>query len=131
MLLLTFVVLVMVLAMTLAIPTLAFAQNRPPIQRQDQIAFAINDKGVIFMGGDISLGKCSDLLQHRDEVPDLVKLGALRACEKAGYSATGSPTQDRVEPQTPLTKTGGLPIILVPIALLLVGGLLIRKSTPL
>jgi hypothetical protein len=35
------------------------------------------------------LGKCSDLLQHGVEVPDLVKLGALRACEKVGYSANG------------------------------------------
>lgn len=113
--------LAMVLAMTLAVTTPALAQ-------QD---FSINDKGYITMGGDVGLGKCGDLLQHRDEVPDLVALGAIRACKRAGYSAKGSPTQESVEPQTPLSKTGGLPIILVPITLLIVGGLLIRKSTAL
>ena len=56
---------------------------------------------------------------------------AVSECEKAGFSVNGSPTQDRVEPQTSLTKTGGLPIILVPIALLVVGRLLVRKSTAL
>jgi len=36
-----------------------------------------------------------------------------------------------VQSQTPLSETGGLPIILVPVALLVLGGLLIRKSTAL
>jgi len=83
------------------------------------------------MGGDMVLGKCSDLLQHRNEVRDLEKLGALRACEKAGFTANGSRIQDSVDPKTPLTKTGGFPIILVPIALIIVARLLIRKSTAL
>ena len=106
-------------------------QNRPPIQRPDQVVFVINDKGGIDMGGDVVLGKCSDLLQHRNEVRDLEKLGALRACKKAGFTANGSRIQDSVEPKTPLTKTGGPPLILVPIALLVGGGLLIRKSAAL
>ena len=100
--------LAMVLTVTLAVNTPALAQYEQ--------TFAINGKGVLSMGGDIVLGKCSDLLQHRNEVRDLVKLGALRACEKAGYTAS-------------LSKTGGLPVILVPITLLIVGGLLIRKTT--
>jgi hypothetical protein len=99
-------VLALVLAITLAVSIPALAQND----------VAINDKGVVSIGGDVVLGKCSDLLQHRDEVPDL--MDAVRACEKAGYSA-------------PLTETGGPPIILVPIALLVAGGLLIRLSVDL
>ena len=104
-------------------------QNRPAVEGRDQIVFTITDEGVIDMGGDIRLGKCSDLLRHRDEVRDLEKLGALRACEKAGFTANGSPTQDGVGPQTPLSETGGLPVILIPIALLALSGILIRKST--
>jgi hypothetical protein len=104
-------------------------QNRPAVERQDQVVFTITDMGVIDMGGDIRLGKCGDLLRHRDEVRDYEKLGALSACEKAGFTANGSPTQVSVESPTPLSEAGGPPLILVPITLLVTGGLLIRKST--
>src|SRR5215217_420909 len=125
-------VLAMVLAITLVIATPAFAMpdfnTAKPIPGYPE--FEITDKGWIIQGGDLAWGKCSSLVQETDEhTKDFDQVQAARACEKAGYSAKGSPTQDRVQSQTPLSETGGLPIILVPVALLVLGGLLIRKST--
>ena len=112
------VVLAMALAITLAITTPALAQND----------FKVTNNGVLWVGGDVSFGKCSSLqLDMFLSKSDQEK--AVRVCKKAGFPVKGSPTQDKVEPQTPLSKTGGPPLILVPIALLIVGGLLIRKST--
>ena len=127
-------VLAIVLAITLVVTTPALAMpdfnTAKPIPGYPE--FEITDKGWIIQGGDLAWGKCSTLLQETDEhTKDFDQVQAARACKKAGYSVKGSPTQDRVEPQTPLTKTGDLPVILVPIALLVVGGLLIRKSTAL
>ena len=124
----------MVLAITLVIATPAFAMpdfnTAKPIPGYPE--FEITDKGWIIQGGDLAWGKCSSLVQETDEhTKDFDQVQAARACEKAGYSAKGSPTQDRVQSQTPLSETGGLPIILVPVALLVLGGLLIRKSTAL
>jgi hypothetical protein len=124
----------LVLAIPLAVTTLAVA--RPDFNTAKPIPgypeFEITDKSFIIQGGDLVWGKRSTLLQRTEEHPgDFDQVQAARACKKAGYSVKGSPTQDRVEPQTPLTKTGDLPVILVPIALLVVGGLLIRKSTAL
>jgi len=131
-LLLSTVVLAMVLAITLAVITPAFAQpdfnNAKPVPGYPE--FEITDKGWIIQGGDLAWGKCPSLVKQTDEhTEDSDQVQAARACEAAGYTAKGPPTQQK--PQAPLSKTGGPPIILVPIALLLVGGLLIRKSTAL
>ena len=111
------VAILVVLAMTLAVTMPALADT--PIPGHPD--FAISDNGVLVEGRDVVLGKCSTLLQERDELSRSryeSDREAVKACEAAGYSA-------------PLTKTGGLPVILVPIALLVVGGFLIRKSTAL
>ena len=126
--------LAMVLALTLAVTTPAFAlpdfNTAKPIPGYPE--YEITDKGYIIQGGDLVWGKCGSLLKQTDEhTKDFDQVQAARACEKAGYSAKGSPTQDGVEPQAPLSKTGGPPVILVPIALLIVDGLLIRKATAL
>jgi hypothetical protein len=114
-------VLAMVLAITLAVTTPALARNdivtAKPIPGHPD--FAITDQGHLVEGGDVVLPKCSTLLKHSDEFS---KYGfyedAAKACKAAEHSSS-------------LTKTGGLPVILVPIALLVVGGFLIRKSTAL
>jgi hypothetical protein len=127
-------VLAMVLAITLAVTKHAFAMpdfnTAKPIPGYPE--FEITDKGGIIQGGDLAWGKCGSLLRQTDEhTKDFDQVQAARACEKAGYSAKGSPTQDRVQTQTSLSETGGLPVILVPVALLAACGLLIRKSTAL
>ena len=114
--------LAMVLAVTLAVTTPALAH--PQASSSD---FEVTNNGVLWVGGDVSFGKCSSLqLDMFLSKSDQEK--AVRVCKKAGFPVNGSTTQDRVEPQTSLTETGGLPVILVPIALLIVGGLLIRKA---
>ena len=123
-------VLAIVLAITLVVTTPALAMpdfnTAKPIPGYPE--FEITDKGWIIQGGDLAWGKCGSLLKQTDEhTKDFDQAQAARACEAAGYTAKGPPTQDKVEPQTPLSKTGGPPIILVPIALLVVCGLLIRK----
>ena len=105
-------VLAMVLAITLAVATPALAYNE----------FTVSDDGRLFRGGDIVYGKCSTIRRKWFASGELPPQAA-RACEKAGFPVQGSPTK------TPLPKTGGLPVILVPITLLIVGGLLIRKTT--
>ena len=99
----------LVLAIPLAVTTLAFAQpdfnTAKPISGYAE--FETTDKSFIIQGGDLVWGKRSTLLQRTEEHPgDFDQVQAARACKKAGYSVKGSPTQDRVEPQTPLTKTG-------------------------
>jgi hypothetical protein len=126
-------VLAMVLTITLAVTTPALAgtdtATAKPIPGHPD--FAITNKGVLIEGGDVVHGKCSTLLQDSDESRWPYYEDAASACKKAGYSIKGLSTQDRGEPQTPLSKTGGLPVILVPIALLVAGGFLIRKYTAL
>ena len=129
-------VLATVLALILAVttPVLADQQDKPPkpppridmgtMQRIPGTDYWITDKGWLFSGRDVIVAKCGPTENFENEED-------ARACEKAGYSVKGSPTQHRVEPQTPLTNTGGLPVTLVPIALLVASGLLIRKSTAL
>ena len=106
-----------------------FSVNGPPAHSQPQ--WKVTDNGVLVertFSGAIHYGKCSNLpWQELFNAPPSEQLHpqeAVRACEKAGFSVN-------VERQTPLSKTGGPPLILVPIALLVVGGLLIRKSTAL
>jgi hypothetical protein len=76
---------------------------------------------------DVAAGNCRDL--GTNDFPrgmysesDLEKI--VSACEKKGFSVNE-------ERHTPPSKTGGPPLILVPIALLVAGGLLIRKSAAL
>jgi hypothetical protein len=126
------VVLAKVLAITLAVTSPAFAMpdsnTAKPIPGYPE--FEVTDKGWIIQGGDLAWGKCPSLVKQTDEhTGDFDQVQAARACEAAGYTAKGPTTQQ--EPQAPLSKTGGPPLILVPIALLIVGGLLIRKSTAL
>jgi hypothetical protein len=110
----------MVLALTLAVTAPALAGNdfatATPIPGYPD--FEITDNGNLVHGGDVIVGKCGSSSQRFAFQSASLREEAARACEKAGYSAS-------------LTKTGGLPVILVPIALLVVGGLFIRKSTAL
>ena len=105
----------MVLAITLAVttPVLAgtdFATTKPIPGYPD---FEITDNGKLVHGGDVIVGKCGSPPEDFAFQSKTLREEAARACEKAGDSA-------------PLTETGGPPIILVPIGLLVVGGLLIR-----
>jgi hypothetical protein len=102
-----------VLALILAVSTPALAAK--PIPGFPD--FEITNKGNLIHQRDVILGNCDDVEDF--SFPDeSLNEQAARACEKA-------------EHMTPLTDTGGPPIILVPIALLVAGGLLIRKSTAL
>ena len=107
----------MVLAITLAVTTPALADDdiatATPIQGYPD--YEITDKGTLVYQRDVIVGKCGSSQPFAFRSKSL-REEAARACEKAGYSAS-------------LVKTGGLPVIVVPIALLVVGGLLIRKST--
>ncbi len=111
-------VLAIVLAATLVVAMPAFGQV-PRADRQRD--FNVTDEGWLSEGGDIAWGKCSKI--PREVFSEELPPQAARACEEAGFPVKGSPTQ------TPLPDTGGPPIILVPVALLVVGGLLFRKST--
>jgi hypothetical protein len=120
-------VLAMVLAITLLITTPALGlSHSEEHQYEHGGGVFVTDNGLV-QKADIAAGHCRDL--GTDDFPrgmysesDFEKI--IRACEKKGFSVN-------VERQTALSKTGGLPIIIVPIALLVVGGLLIRKSTAL
>ena len=111
--------LAMVLAITLAVSTPALADK--PIPGYPDYGLKAN--GQLMYQGDVGLGKCSDLLQQRDKYTREPFEEAAKACEAAGYSPAGY--------SAPLADTGGPPIILAPIALLVAGGLLIRKSIAL
>jgi hypothetical protein len=87
--------------------------------------YEITDKGFLVYQGDAVLGKCGST-QDFGFLSKSSNEQAARACEKA--MTEGLPTQDGEERQTPLAETGGPPVILAPIALLVVGGLLIRKT---
>jgi len=99
-----------------------FSVNGPPAHSQPH--WKVTDNGILVergFNGSLPWGKCSNLpWQELFNAPPSEQLHpqeALRACEKAGFSVN-------VERQTQLSKTGGFPIILVPIALLVVVGLL-------
>jgi hypothetical protein len=124
-------VLAMVLAVTLAVTTPALGQGYSQKHQYPRGVF-VADNGSVGKG-DISAGNCRDLGPDRPNTgpnnffrgmyseSDIEKI--VIACEKAGFLVVGR--------QTPLSETGGPPLILVPIALLVAGGLLIRKSTAL
>ena len=112
-------VLAMVLAIRLVVPSPAlagtdFATAKPIPGYPD---YEITDNGNLVYGGDTIEGKCGGVEDFGFLTKSLNEEAA-RACEAAGYP-------------TSLAKTGGFPIILVPIAMLVVGGLLIRKLTAL
>jgi hypothetical protein len=112
-------VLAMVLAISLVVPSPAvagtdFATAKPIPGYPD---YEITDNGNLVYGGDTIEGKCGGV-EGFDFLTKSLNEEAARACKAAGYP-------------TSLAKTGGLPIILVPVALLVLGGLLIRKSTAL
>ena len=110
-------VLAIVLATTLTAATPALAADdiatATPIPGYPD--YEITDKGFLIHGGDVVVGKCGSArpfaFQSKSDREE-----AARACKKAADSAL-------------LAETGGVPIILVPVTLLVAGGLLIRKST--
>jgi hypothetical protein len=111
-------VLAVMLAITLAVATPALA--KVDIATATAIPgypdFEITDKGFLVYQGDLIVGKCGvDSTQDFALGSKSLREEAARACERATDSAL-------------LAKTGGPPIILVPIALLVAGSLLIRKS---
>ena len=128
-------VLAMVLAVTLAVTTPALAAKRVP----EHPDWEVTKNGFLIEGGDVVFGKCTTLIKQWHSAEGSTRRASverwasveegIRACQAAGYTAKGLTT--RQEPQAPLSKTGGPPLILVPIALLIVSGLLIRKSTAL
>ena len=109
----------MVLAITLAVTTPALAMpdfnTAKPIPGYPD--YEITDKGNLIYQRDVIVGQCGSSQDFAFNSKSLDEEAA-KACEKA-------------ERLAPLSKTGGPPLILVPIALLLVGGLLIRKATAL
>ena len=119
--------LAMVLTITLAVttPARAYQQAEPSKLPNFDIGtatpipgypdFEITNKGLLVYGGDRVVGKCGATQDFGFQSKSLDEQ-ATRACEKA-------------EQLAPLPDTGGLPIILVPIGLPLVGALLFRKST--
>ena len=115
------------LAMTLVVATPAFAEpdfaTAKPIPGYPD--FEITDNGHLIFQGDVGVGKCGST-QNFAFLDKSLDKKAVRACEKAGFPVKGSQTQ------SPLPDTGGPPLTLVPIAFLMVGGLLLfRKSTAL
>jgi hypothetical protein len=118
---LTLIVVVLVLAMVLTItlavttPTLAFPDIETATPIPGYPDYEITDKGFLVYQRDAIVGKCGSSQPFAFQSKSL-REEAARACEKA-------------EQLAPLAETGGPPIILVPIALLVVGGLLFRKST--
>jgi hypothetical protein len=110
-------VLAMVSSITLVVTTPAFAHpdfnTAKPIPGYPD--YEITDNGNLVYGGDVTVGKC-DSTQDFAFLSKPMNKAAREACEAAGYPSS-------------LSKTGGPPIILAPIALLVVCGLLIRKST--
>jgi hypothetical protein len=116
-------VVAMVLTITLAVatPALANQQDGPPeidIGTATPIPgypdYEITDKGFLVYQRDVIVGKCGSSQPFAFQSKSL-REEAARACEMA-------------EQLAPLAETGGPPIILVPITLLVIGGLLIRKS---
>jgi hypothetical protein len=119
-------VLAMVLAITLAVTTPALGSHSEEHQFEHGGGVFVTDNGLV-QKMDVAAGNCRDL--GTNDFPrgmysesDLEKI--VSACEKKGFPVN-------VERHTPLSKTGGPPLILVPITLLVVGGLLIRKSAAL
>ena len=116
----------MVLAVTLAVTTPALGSHSEAHQYEHGGGVFVTDTGLV-QKADIAAGNCRDL--GTNDFPrgmysesDMEKI--VKACERAGFSVN-------VERQTALSKTGGPPLILVPIALLVACGLLIRKATAL
>jgi hypothetical protein len=116
-LLLSTVVLVMVLAMTLAVtsPALAGTDNAKPVMGYPD--YEITENGNLIWQRDVIVGKCGSTQDFAFLSKSMDK-AAREACRAAGYP-------------TSLSNTGGPPLILVPITLLILGGFLIRKSTAL
>ena len=112
-------VVAMVMTITLAVTTPALADD--DIATATRIPgypdYEITDKGFLVYQRDVIVGKCGSSQPFAFQSKSL-REEAARACEKA-------------EQLAPLAETGGPPIILVPITLLVVGGLLFRKSTAL
>jgi hypothetical protein len=112
--------LAMVLAITLAVAAPALAGDIATATSVPGYPdYEITDKGFLVHQGDVIVGKCgSTPTEDFAFQSKTLREQAAKACEKAEHMAT-------------LTDTGGPPIILVPLALLVVGGLLIRKSIAL
>ena len=108
-------VLAMVLTVTSAVATPAiavpdFATAKPIPGHPD---FEITDNGNLVYQRDLIVARCGST-RDLEALPKPLNEQAASACEAAGYPSS-------------LAKTGGLPVTLVPIALLIAGGELIRR----
>lgn len=133
------------LVMTLIVATPALTQDMPNLSSAEELPppntdYQITDDGSLIYEGDIVLS-CIDLRfpnydvkqyesyppesqakirsRYREEYDALVE-----ACTEAGFP----PASEWTTLQTPLPKTGGPPFLLLPVSLLVAGGLLIRVA---
>ncbi len=138
------------LVMTLIVATPALTRDMPDLDSAKELPppntdYQITDDGYLIEEGDIVFF-CKDLefpnydvkryesyppesqarirSRYREEYDALVE-----ACAEAGFPPASERPSDMVTLQTPLPKTGGTPFLLLPVTLLVGGGLLLRTAT--
>ena len=114
----------MVLAMTVP----AYAQQREVTIRAiaegapSPPKYQVTEEGTLIIEGDVLIG-CQDIIKTYTRDPrvylDESERKYVEACKKAGFP-----------PSDTLPQTGGVPFVLVPVALLVGGGLLSVQSHP-
>jgi hypothetical protein len=121
------------MALTVATATPALASQR--VQTPDfgtatpvpgYSDYEITDDGFLTYEGDIGIAKCASVERNDFTSTSLYK-EVVNVCERAGFAPKGERTSEMVTLTTPLADTGGPPLLLLPIALLLGSALLIRR----
>ena len=115
-------VLAAILAMTLTVGTPAFADSYHDIPDFDTATplphpftnFEITDDGFLIEEGDI-VQSCEELPYREGALHEAL----VKACTEVGFPPEGN-----------LPQTGGTPLLLVPIALIVGSGLLLRITAP-
>jgi hypothetical protein len=140
--------LVALLAMMLMIATPALAREMPDFSSATPLPspyteYEITNDGFLIYEGDIvleceSLRFAPDMRAYESYEPEVRSelrendkqeyQAKVEACTEVGFPPKGSGASDMVTLQTPLTKTGGIPSFVVPVALLLGSGLLFRVA---